>query len=128
MVATTGIFRSPLEVWITLASWRNTFSSCSASTRVRSYSSGTRYPPSESVPICSAFSTVGMGALERIMFQKFWRYSSAARPVLVSSLPFMGLPVRGLFTGRFSSASSASWRSRRAISLPRSVIPCSIRV
>ena len=56
----------------------------------------------------SAFITVGIGALERIMFQKFRRYSSVARPVLASSLPLMGLPVRGLFTGRFSSASSAS--------------------
>ena len=38
------------------------------------------------------FTTEGIGALERIMFQKFCRYSSVARPVLFSSLPFMGLP------------------------------------
>jgi len=41
-VATTGILRSPVLVVITCASWRKMFCSCSASTRVRSNSSGTR--------------------------------------------------------------------------------------
>ena len=41
-VATTGILRSPDEVVMIVASCRKMFSSCSASTRVRSNSSGTR--------------------------------------------------------------------------------------
>ncbi len=53
--ATTGIFLSPEEVVITLASCLNIFSSRSPSTKVFSNSSGTKYPPSLSVPILSAF-------------------------------------------------------------------------
>ena len=35
---------------------------------------------------------------------------------------------KGVLSGEDDAASSASWRSRRAISLPRSVISCSMRV
>ena len=42
LLATTGIFLSPLEVLMTFAICRKMFSSSSASTSVLSYSSGTR--------------------------------------------------------------------------------------
>ena len=108
MDATTGIFRSPLEVWITFASWRKIFSFFQCLYQSTLIFIRHQIPALGIRADLQRIHHRSIGALERIMFQKFWRYSSAAQPVLVYSLLFMGLPVRGLFTGRFSSASSAS--------------------
>ena len=123
---TIGILRSPLEVLMTVARLRKNTSSSSASTSFFSYSSGTRYPPSESVPIERAFCT-SYDILFLILFQNAFLYSSVALPVFVSPSVFaFGWLVIGVLVAFASSASMAACLSSLSISFPRFTTSASI--
>ena len=90
-----------------------------------SNSSGTKKPPSESVPICKASNTSKCGVLFLIAVQNAFLYSSVALPVF-PLFGFAGVFAIGFVVGFDISSSKASRLSTIPISLPKATISFSM--